>query len=100
MSLVIPAATGFKESQMNEKSTVLNPKEKETWTPPVPAAKKFRWQPSVEFVLTMALIGDALVVFAALSLVYWVRFESGWIPFYEKIVTLPTFFDYIKPLAM
>ena len=83
---------------MNGKPTVLNSTGKKTCPPPAaPAAKKFRWQPSAEFVLTMALLGDALVIFAALCLGFWVRFDSGWIPFpgeVRKDVPLPGFYDY------
>jgi exopolysaccharide biosynthesis polyprenyl glycosylphosphotransferase len=66
----------------------------------VPAAKKFRWQPSAEFVLTMALLGDMMVVFAALCLGFWVRFDSGLIPFSRDVKELPKFYDYFYLLVM
>jgi exopolysaccharide biosynthesis polyprenyl glycosylphosphotransferase len=79
---------------------LLNSEAKEIRTPPVAAAKKFRWKPTTEFILTMALIGDALVIFAALSLGFWVRFESGLIPFYSDVKSIPAFFDYFNLLGM
>jgi exopolysaccharide biosynthesis polyprenyl glycosylphosphotransferase len=88
---------------MNSKSTILDSENKKTWMPPVVSApNKFRWQPSVEFVLTMAVIGDALVVFSALSLGYWVRFKSGLIPFFGEVRTgtIATFFDYSELLVV
>src|ERR1035437_4546944 len=87
---------------MNGKPTVLNSTGKKTCPPP--AADGFRWQPSAEFVLTLALLGDALVIFAALCLGFWVRFNSGWIPFPAEIpgqIMAPTaFYDYFKLLVM
>src|ERR1035437_8651055 len=83
---------------MNGKPTVLNSTGKKTCPPP--AADGFRWQPSAEFVLTLALLGDALVIFAALCLGFWVRFDSGWIPLPDYMKTVPTFFDYFNLLIM
>ena len=68
--------------------------------PPVPAAKKFRWHPSAQFLQTLAFLGDAVVVLAALSLGFWVRFKSGWIPFFGEVGPVATFFEYLKPLVM
>jgi exopolysaccharide biosynthesis polyprenyl glycosylphosphotransferase len=48
----------------------------------------------------MALIGDALVTFAALRLGFWVRFNSGWIPFFSDVKSVPVFFDYFNLLVM
>lgn len=59
-----------------------------------------RWQPSAEFLLTLALIVDAVVIFAALRLGFWVRFESGLIPFFADVKSIPAFFDYFNVLAM
>jgi exopolysaccharide biosynthesis polyprenyl glycosylphosphotransferase len=61
---------------------------------------KRRWQPTVEFVLTMALVGDALVIFAALAFGFWLRFDSHLIPFYIDLKSVPTFFDYFRLLVM
>ncbi len=87
---------------MNGKPTILDSEDKKPWTPPVPAPKKFRWQPSAEFVLTMALICDAVMIFTALSLGYWFRFQSGFIPFFGEIRSDPvaTFFDYLNLLVV
>jgi hypothetical protein len=86
---------------MNTQSTTLNPNPagKGTWTLPV-AAKPAGWRPSADFVLMLAFLGDALVIFAALSLGYWLRFDSGWIPFPEEVKTLPAFYDYYNLLAL
>ena len=86
---------------MNEKPTILDSEDKKPWTPPAPAPKKFRWQPSAEFVLLIALIGDALVVFSSLSLGYWVRFQSGWIPFFGEVRSgfVAQYFDYLNLLV-
>ena len=52
----------------------------------------------------LALIGDALVVFSALSFSFWVRFYSGEIPFLTEPQTkgshLPAFAEYFNLLLM
>jgi hypothetical protein len=53
---------------MNGKYTLLNSKEKETSTPSVSAAMRIRLQPTVELVLTMVMMADAVVILAALWL--------------------------------
>jgi exopolysaccharide biosynthesis polyprenyl glycosylphosphotransferase len=86
---------------MNGKSAVLNSAGKKTCPPPAaPAADGFRWHPSSEFVLTMALLGDALVIFAALCLGFWVRFDSGLIPLTADVKSVPDFLDYFNLLVM
>jgi exopolysaccharide biosynthesis polyprenyl glycosylphosphotransferase len=45
-----------------------------------------RGQFSTEFLITVGLLGDFLVVLAGLSAGYWIRFESGWITFGADIV--------------
>ena len=65
---------------MNTETTTLNPANKRAWTFPV-AAKPTGWQPSAEFILALAFLGDLLVIFSSLSLGYWLRFDSGLIPF-------------------
>jgi exopolysaccharide biosynthesis polyprenyl glycosylphosphotransferase len=68
---------------------------------PVRRANKSRWQPTAEFILTMALLGDMVVIFLALSLGYWLRFDSGLIPFfYDSSDKPPRFFDYFYLLTM
>ncbi|MGA3179103.1 MAG: sugar transferase [Verrucomicrobiota bacterium] len=85
---------------MNGKSTLMNSEGKERWTPSVAATNKFRWQPTSEFVLTMTLIGDALVIFAALHLGFWVRFVSGLIPVSKSVKIIPIFANYVNLLVM
>jgi exopolysaccharide biosynthesis polyprenyl glycosylphosphotransferase len=50
--------------------------------------------------MTLALIGDALVIFGGLGIGFWVRFKSGLIPWSFDIKVLPTFFDYFNLLVM
>jgi exopolysaccharide biosynthesis polyprenyl glycosylphosphotransferase len=84
----------------------------QTWSTPVapaiglaPAApiaspaSDSRWRPSAGFVLTMALLGDAVVIFVSLCLGFWLRFDSGLIPLAKGITAVPVFFDYINLLA-
>ncbi len=90
---------------MDTHSTTLNPNPagKGTWTVPV-AAKPAGWRASTDFVLMLAFLGDALVIFAALCLGYWLRFDSGWIPFPTEIpgqvYPEPAFYDYYNLLAL
>jgi exopolysaccharide biosynthesis polyprenyl glycosylphosphotransferase len=97
---------------MNEKSTLLSSQGLEERTPlrdnPQPdtapdtalATAIFRWQPTIEFVLKVALLGDALATFAALAFGFWVRFDSGLIPLSVGVKSAPTFFDYYRLLIM
>jgi|ERR1700722_1268261 len=85
---------------MSEQSTVLNFEGAETRMLPSPTANRFRWQPTMEFVLTVALISDAIVIFAALVFGFWVRFDSALFPFSFGVKSIPTFFDYYRLLAM
>jgi exopolysaccharide biosynthesis polyprenyl glycosylphosphotransferase len=65
-----------------------------------PFSKSFRWQPTTEFVLAMAMLGDALVIFAGLRLGFWARFDSGLIPLRAEAALRPKFFDYFYLLVM
>jgi len=85
---------------MTGKPILVNPEGKATRAPAVGEAAGRRYQPTAEFVLTLVLLGDALVVFAALFLGFWVRFDSGLIPMYADLKVIPAFFDYFKLLAM
>jgi exopolysaccharide biosynthesis polyprenyl glycosylphosphotransferase len=85
---------------MKGKSAILDSEEKKAWTPPVPAAKKFRWQPSREFLTVMTMVGDALVIFAGSSLGFWVRFDSGWIPLAKSVKSTPDFIAYVNLIMM
>jgi exopolysaccharide biosynthesis polyprenyl glycosylphosphotransferase len=64
------------------------------------AGLKFRWHPTVEFVLVLALLGDALVIFGASAFGFWLRFDSGLIPLYSNVKLAPTFLDYFRLLLM
>jgi len=85
---------------MNGESTVLNLDGTGTRILPAPATTTLRWRPSVSFVLTMALVGDALVIFTALAFGFWVRFDSRLIPLSVSVKSVPTFFDYDRLLIM
>lgn len=78
----------------------MNSESQEKWAAAILEANKSRWQPTSEFILTLAMIGDALVVFVALSLGYWVRFDSGLVPFSKVITVVPIFADYVNLLIM
>ena len=78
---------------MNGQPQVLKLDDEQTWSIPVapaisvvpaapisPAVPDSRWRPSAGFVLTMAFLGDAVVIFASLCLGFWLRFDSGLIP--------------------
>jgi exopolysaccharide biosynthesis polyprenyl glycosylphosphotransferase len=85
---------------MRPESTTSISKEMEVRAPAVAAPHKVWWQPTAEFVLTMTLIGDAMVIFAALRLGFWIRFESGFIPIFVDVKVVPKFFDYFYLLVM
>jgi FlaA1/EpsC-like NDP-sugar epimerase len=68
--------------------------------PSVAATIKFRWRATTDFVLTIAFIADALVIFTALCLGFWVRFDSGLIPMFSDVKSTPVFFDYFYLLIM
>jgi len=86
---------------MNGTSKVLDLAGKETQKfAAEPVAAGNRWQLTAEFILTMALIGDALVTFAALRLGFWVRFHSRLTPFFKDVKLVPVFFDYFNLLVM
>ena len=61
---------------------------------------RIRLQPTAEFVLTMVLMADAVMIFVALWLGFWVRFYSGLIPLYNDVKSVPGFYDYFNLLAM
>src|SRR5271156_4468106 len=82
------------------KPTVVTAEAEETKVPDGVAAHKFRWQPTVEFVLAMLVIGDALVTFVALGCGYWVRFGSGLVPISADVKVVPTFSEYFNLLVM
>jgi exopolysaccharide biosynthesis polyprenyl glycosylphosphotransferase len=63
-------------------------------------ATKFRWHPTPEFVLTMALLGDMVAVFSALALGFWIRFDSGWVPLNPRFKPVPLFVDYVQLVTM
>jgi exopolysaccharide biosynthesis polyprenyl glycosylphosphotransferase len=86
---------------MSEPLSVFESVEKETRAfAALPVSAGARWQPTAEFLLTMALIVDAVVIFEALRLGLWVRFESGLIPMPTDIKMIPAFFDYINLMIM
>jgi exopolysaccharide biosynthesis polyprenyl glycosylphosphotransferase len=65
-------------------------------------ADKFRWHPTAEFVLTMALLGDMVAVFGALALGFWIRFDSGLLPLplNPRFKPVPVFVDYVQLITM
>jgi exopolysaccharide biosynthesis polyprenyl glycosylphosphotransferase len=86
---------------MKGQSVVLNSQGKEKRTPRAERVwDRIRSQPSTHFTLTVAMLGDALVVFAALSLGFWMRFGSGFIPLAADVKTVPNFLDYFNLLVM
>jgi exopolysaccharide biosynthesis polyprenyl glycosylphosphotransferase len=85
---------------MAERSAPLNFEESAQRMESAATGTKFRWQPSVEFVLAIALIVDALVIYGALAFGFWVRFDSGLIPFSFSVKSIPTFFNYYRLLVM
>ena len=84
---------------MSEKAKLWDLPGLEKRIPPASTATRFRWQLPIEFVLALALIGDALVVFAAFAYGFWVRFDSGSIPFFSDVTSIPTFSDYFRLLV-
>jgi exopolysaccharide biosynthesis polyprenyl glycosylphosphotransferase len=85
---------------MNGESPLLNTEAQGKWTAAIAEGNKARWQPTSEFILTLAMIGDTLVVFTALSLGYWVRFTSGLIPVSKFVKVVPIFADYVNLLTL
>jgi len=86
---------------MSENTSVLNSEGKQKWTPPAArVGGGLRWHPSTHFVLAVTLLGDALVIFAALCLGFWVRFDSGLIPVFTEIKLMPALADYFNLLGM
>jgi exopolysaccharide biosynthesis polyprenyl glycosylphosphotransferase len=85
---------------MNGKSTTWELPGLDKQTLPAGAATKFRWQPTIEFILTMAFLGDAVVIFAALCLGFWMRFDSGLIPLSAHVSLIPTYSDYFNLLVI
>src|SRR5438552_7256985 len=86
---------------MNGISVVSKPEAKERRTPSAAsAANGFRWQPSINFVRALMVLGDALVIFAALCLGFWVRFYSGFIPLAAEVKLIPELVDYLNLLLM
>ncbi len=51
---------------------------------------------SADFLLTIALIGDALMVFVGLVSAFWIRFKSGWITFGVDAYQLYDLGDYLS----
>jgi len=67
------------------------------------AAAAARFRPTMEFVITLAFLGDVLVVFGSLYLGFWLRFYSGLVPAQEEASALhsaPSFVDYLNLLTM
>jgi len=85
---------------MDDGSVSLHFGEAATRTKSAAATTKFRWQPTIEFVLAIALIGDAVMIFAALSFGFWLRFGSALIPLYADTKSIPTFQDYFRLLSV
>jgi exopolysaccharide biosynthesis polyprenyl glycosylphosphotransferase len=86
---------------MNGKSEALNLAGEQAWRmSDTPARTRRRWLPSADFVLMMAFLGDVLVIFGALCLGYWVRFDSGLIPLKVDVKLIPPFADYVKLMVM
>ena len=71
-----------------------------TLTFPAAPPRRAGWQASTEFVLLLAMIGDAVVIFVAMSLGFWLRFKSGWIPLRSPVGPPPGFYDYFYLLVM
>lgn len=88
------------DNVINAKSKISSLENLERLELPAHDTKPRRWQLSVDFVLTMALVGDALVIFAALVFSFWMRFYSGLIPFFFNSRLVPTFFDYLHLLVI
>jgi exopolysaccharide biosynthesis polyprenyl glycosylphosphotransferase len=87
---------------MNTESTTLNCAGERTRTLPAVPARKSGWKPSADFILSLAFFGDLVVIFAALSFGFWLRFDSGLIPFPADFTKLPLpgFYDYLNLLSM
>jgi exopolysaccharide biosynthesis polyprenyl glycosylphosphotransferase len=86
---------------MSEPSSVLDLAGKEARPfAALPVSAGARWQPTAEFLLTMAFIVDAVVIFASLRLGFWVRFDSGLIPILSDVKIIPVFFNYINLMIM
>jgi FlaA1/EpsC-like NDP-sugar epimerase len=84
---------------MSETATLLTGQTLEAATPSSARAKPRR-RPTAEFILTLTVLADVLVIFAALRLGFWLRFESGLIPIFSDIKNAPTAGDYIGLLSM
>ncbi len=84
---------------MNAKLEVLNVEEPVSIAPSSTPRREYFWQPTAEFVLTIALLLDAVVIYASLCLGYWVRFSSGMIPLGHGGEHL-IFADYFNLLAV
>ena len=69
---------------------------------PARLTRRGGWQPSADFILALAFVGDAVLIFAALSFGYWLRFQSGWIPFPAEMRNspVPGFYEYYNLLFM
>jgi exopolysaccharide biosynthesis polyprenyl glycosylphosphotransferase len=85
---------------MNGEPSLLNSEGQRKWAAAIAEGNKSRWQPTSEFLLTLAMIGDMLVIFTALSLGYWVRFTTGLIPISKEVRVIPIFADYVNLLIM
>jgi exopolysaccharide biosynthesis polyprenyl glycosylphosphotransferase len=66
----------------------------------VPASAGTRRRPTAEFIFILTALADFLMIFAALRLGFWTRFESGLIPIFSDIKVVPTSWDYAGLLSM
>jgi exopolysaccharide biosynthesis polyprenyl glycosylphosphotransferase len=70
------------------------------------AAGKLHLRPTIEFVIAIALLGDALVVLGSLWVGYWIRFHSGLVPlaqtadFHAAAPTVSASLDHLRLLFM
>jgi exopolysaccharide biosynthesis polyprenyl glycosylphosphotransferase len=82
------------------KAILLKSEERETGTPVVAPAKRPRLHVTAEFIVTVALIMDLLVIFGGLCLGYWMRFDTGLVPYSYDIKLFPGFYGYFYLLVM
>jgi hypothetical protein len=78
------------------KTTLLNSEVQKKRTASVSSADKIAakslWRVTAEFIVTLVLIADLLVIFAGLSFSYWFRFKSGFVPYSFDLKQLPVYY--------
>ena len=64
------------------------------------ATEPSRKKPNIDLILTIALLGDTVVIFATMAFAFWLRFNSGAIPLPAHFLPVPTFLDYMNLLVV